>query len=61
MASFSCPRYDFERDACMKLGKPCVPCQPGCVLFGKATVMASEEKPLKRGKRTSRAKTAPPT
>ncbi len=38
MSSFSCPKYDFEADGCMKLGIKCVPCQPGCVLYGKAVV-----------------------
>jgi hypothetical protein len=30
--SFSCPHFDMDRDACMKIRRPCVPGQPGCVL-----------------------------
>jgi hypothetical protein len=35
MTSFTCPKLDAARDWCMKLDKPCVPVQPGCVLCGK--------------------------
>ena len=44
MASFSCPKFDFATDGCMKLGKPCVPCQPGCVLYGKAVMAEASPK-----------------
>jgi len=30
--SFSCPHYDFGGESCWRLGKPCVPGRPGCVL-----------------------------
>jgi hypothetical protein len=30
--SFSCPHFDYDRDGCWRLGKPCVPGRPGCVL-----------------------------
>lgn len=40
MASFSCPKFDFEKDWCMKLDRPCRIDQPGCVLRGKAMVAA---------------------
>jgi len=52
MPSFSCPKYDFQAECCMRLSKPCVPGQPGCVLHGKVEVLAGQVKP----KRIRRAK-----
>jgi hypothetical protein len=52
MASFSCPKYDFQADACMRLAKPCVPGQPGCVLHGKIEVLQeTKPRPVRRTKR----------
>jgi hypothetical protein len=55
MASFSCPKYDFQADCCMRLAKPCVPGQPGCVLHGKVEVLQEPVKP----RRTRQAKRRP--
>lgn len=55
MASFSCPKYDFQADCCMRLAKPCVPGQPGCVLHGKVEVL---QEPAKKP-RVRRAKPRP--
>jgi hypothetical protein len=30
--SFSCPHFDFDREGCWRLDRPCVPGRPGCVL-----------------------------
>jgi hypothetical protein len=32
--SFSCPHFDIDRDACLRLKTDCVPGRPGCVLAG---------------------------
>lgn len=56
MASFSCPKYDFQADACMRLSKPCVPGQPGCVLHGKVEI--AQDRPRAQPKRSRRSKPA---
>lgn len=48
MSTYSCPHNDVATDACTRLGKPCLPCQPGCVLHGKATIAKPVVTPVRR-------------
>lgn len=41
--SFSCPHFDMDREACMKVHNACVPGQPGCVLRGNSVFAVPAE------------------
>lgn len=30
--SFSCPHFEMVEEKCLRVGQPCVPGRPGCVL-----------------------------
>lgn len=42
--SFSCPHFDFNRDACLRLKTDCVPGRRGCVLEGSGFAVPVEER-----------------
>lgn len=42
--SFSCPHFDIDRDACLRLKTDCVPGRPGCVIVGATFAMPVEER-----------------
>lgn len=44
--SFSCPHFDMDREFCMKVRKPCVPGQPGCVLRNNSVFAVPVEERL---------------
>jgi hypothetical protein len=44
--SFSCPHFDFDREGCWRLDKPCVPGRPGCVLRGNSVFAVPVEERL---------------
>jgi hypothetical protein len=45
--SFSCPHFDYDREGCWRLGKPCVPGRPGCVLRSNSVFRTPVEERLK--------------
>jgi hypothetical protein len=49
--SFSCRHIRLPQGDCLRLGRPCVPAQAGCVLAGKAMVLPAS---LPRRRRRSR-------
>jgi hypothetical protein len=42
--SFSCPHFDIDRDACLRLKTDCVPGRPGCVLAGSCFAVPVEQR-----------------
>lgn len=42
--SFSCPHFDPNRDACLRLRTDCVPGRPGCVIVGATFAVPVEER-----------------
>jgi hypothetical protein len=42
--TFSCPHFDIERDACLRLKTDCVPGRPGCVLAGSVFAVPVEQR-----------------
>ena len=52
--TFSCPHFDIERDACLRLKTDCVPGRPGCVLAGSVFAVPVEQR-LKEREEENRA------
>jgi hypothetical protein len=42
--SFSCPHFDPNRDACLRLKTDCVPGRPGCVVSAEMFAVPVEER-----------------
>jgi hypothetical protein len=42
--SFSCPHFEPNRDACLRLKTDCVPGRPGCVLAGSVFAVPVEQR-----------------
>lgn len=52
--SFSCPHFDIDRDACLRLKTDCVPGRPGCVLAGSIFATPLEQRLQEREKENRR-------
>ncbi len=51
--SFFCPHFEMQDERCTKLGAPCVPGRPGCVLCGKVTFMEPARERVKRTRKSA--------
>lgn len=42
--SFSCPHFDPNHDACLRLKTDCIPGRPGCVIKGAVFAVPVEQR-----------------
>ncbi|PTY05408.1 hypothetical protein DB347_13580 [Opitutaceae bacterium EW11] len=53
--SFSCPHFDIDRDACLRLKTDCIPGRLGCVLRDNSVFsVAAEERVAQRKEEQAR-------